>query len=120
MEITKESTEGSMPRIPNYVLETALIIYYSYSEIGNAQIQELFKREKSKSRLSPNTVVKLKDIAKKQMRKDGKFAFRPNFVNTKSAFKAWGVNIPEIEDGYKKLQKLSLLKTKYGKDKENI
>ena len=41
---------------------TALIIYYSYPEIGNAQIRELFG-----SQLSPNTVVRLKNLAREQM-----------------------------------------------------
>ena len=89
-------------RSPN--LSTALIIYYSYSEIGNAQIRELFG-----SQLSPNTVVRLKNLAREQMDEDGKLAFRPDCVNTKSAFKAWGIDISEMEEGFKKLQKLKLI-----------
>lgn len=42
------------------------------------------------------------------MDKDGKLAFRPGYVNTKSAFTAWGIDITEVEEGFKKLQKLKL------------
>lgn len=83
---------------------TALKIYYSYCEIGNAEIRQLFG-----SQLSPTTLVRLKDIAREQMDKDGKYAYRPTYVNTKSAYRAWGINIEEIESGYKKLQRLNLM-----------
>ena len=97
---------SGMPRVPNCTPETALIIYHSYPEIGNAQIRELFGEG-----LSPSTISKLKVLARKQMREDGKLAFRPTYVNTKSAYKAWGIDVFEVEEGFKKLQKLKLIKT---------
>lgn len=95
---------SEMPRIRCPDITTALIIYYSYSEIGNAQIKELFG-----SNMSPNTITRLKELAREQMNIDEKLAFRPGYVNTKSAFKAWGIDITEAEEGYKKLQKLKLV-----------
>ena len=95
---------SGMPRVPNYAPATALIIYYSCNEIGNKEIRQLFG-----SQLSPNTIVRLKSLARKQMQEDSKLAFRPNVVNTKSAYKAWGIDITEVEEGYKKLQKLKLV-----------
>lgn len=93
-----------MPRIPNYEPATALIIYYSHNEIGNKEIRQLFG-----SQLSPNTIVRLKNLAREKMQEDNRLAFRPNVVNTKSAYKAWGIDIVEVEEGFKKLQKLKLV-----------
>lgn len=97
------SVNTSIPRIRCPDAKTALLIYYSYPEIGNAQIKELF------GSISPNTIVRLKELAREQMTIDGKLAWRANYVNTQSAFKAWGLNVAELEESFKKLQKLKLI-----------
>ena len=93
-----------MIRIKNPNLSVALKIYYTYPEIGNAEITRLFN-----GHISRPSIVKLKELAREQMDKDDKLAFRPTYVNTKSAFKAWGIDISETEEGFKKLQKLKLI-----------
>lgn len=97
---------SGMPRVRCSNIKTALLIYYSYSEIGNAQIKELFGE-----RISPSTIVRLKELAREQMRIDDKPAFYPTCVNTKSAYKAWGIDIDAAESDYKHLQKLKLINT---------
>ena len=94
---------SGMPRVRSPEPKETLTIYNSYSEISNSQIRMLFGRQ-----LSGNTITKLKNLAREQMDKDGKLAFRPGYVNTKSAFTGWGIDITEVEEGFKKLQKLKL------------
>lgn len=93
-----------MIRLANPDLATVLEIYYTCSEIGNKEIQQLWG-----GHISKPSIVRLKNLAREQMEKDGKFASRPTYVNTKSAFKAWGIDITEAEEGFKKLQKLKLV-----------
>lgn len=95
-----------MIRLANPDLAMVIEIYYSCPEIGNKEIRQLWN-----GKISSPSIVKLKDLAREQMAKDGKLAFRPGYVNTKSAFKAWGINIVEVEEGFKKLQKLKLVGT---------
>lgn len=93
----------TMPRVRSPEPKDVLMIYNSYCETGNPQIRTLF------GQISGNTIVKLKNLAREQMDKDGKLAYRPGYVNTKSAYTAWGIDIAEAESGYKKLQRLKLL-----------
>lgn len=93
-----------MVRLANPDLATVIEIYYSCTEIGNSEIKRLWG-----GKISRPSIVKLKNLAREQMREDNKPALRPNYVNTKSAYKAWGIDITEVEEGYKKLQKLKLV-----------
>ena len=103
---TTNSGGEDMVRLGNPDIATVLEIYYTCPEIGNKEIMQLWG-----GRISKPSIVKLKDLARKQMREDGKLAFRPTYVNTKSAYKAWGIDVFEVEEGFKKLQKLKLIKT---------
>lgn len=93
-----------MVRLANPDLATVIEIYYSCAEIGNSEIKRLWG-----GKISRPSIVKLKNLAREQMREDNKPALRPNYVNTKSAYKAWGIDIVEVEEGFKKLQKLKLV-----------
>lgn len=93
-----------MLRLANPDLATVIEIYHSCSEIGNSEIIKLWG-----GKISRPSIVRLKNLAREQMRKDNKLAFRPTYVNTKSAYKAWGIDIVEAENGYKHLQELKLV-----------
>lgn len=93
-----------MVRLANPDLATAIEIYYSCAEIGNSEIKRLWS-----GKISRPSICRLKNLAREQMRADNKLSFRPNYVNTKSAYKAWGIDITEVEEGYRRLQKLKLV-----------
>lgn len=78
--------------------QIAIKLYYSYSELSNANIRELF------GQLSPATIVKLKEKARQVMIELGKPIYNANYVNTECAFKAWGIDIDNLERCYKKLK----------------
>lgn len=81
-------------------LETALEIYYSYSEIGNAEIRRLF------GKLSNATIVKLKRLVHEKMAEMEKPIYNPTSVNTEVAYMVWGLDINKMEANYKKLVRL--------------
>ena len=89
-------------RIPQPTsLETAIRIYYTYIEIGNAEITALFG-------VKGQTVLKLKKLAKEQMDVDGVPSWNTLKVNTKCAYQAWGLDIDDLENRYDKLKKLAV------------
>jgi len=90
----------NIPKITN--ISTAIRIYYSYPEIGNAEITELFGKR------SPQTVSKLKEVVKNKMMEDGKPRFHPHRVNTTTAFEVWGLDISDLEHRQEKLKRLGL------------
>lgn len=51
---------------------------------------------------------RLKKAAEKVMDEEDVIRWSPNKINTKSAFKAWGLDIADLESRYKKLQKLGI------------
>lgn len=81
-------------------IATALEIYYSYSEIGNAEIRRLF------GKLSNSTVVKLKRLAQEKMVELEKPVYNALSVNTEVAYEVWGLDIKKMETNYKKLMRL--------------
>ena len=83
-------------------LDTALMIYYKYPEIGNKEIISLFGRRSSA------TISKLKRVVKDEMYKKGVFSYGSNKVNTSVAFSVWGLNITDMEKRMKKLKELDL------------
>jgi hypothetical protein len=82
--------------------ETILRIGLEYTEIGNAEIRELF------GRISSSTIVRLKNEARKLQTESDVLTWYPNHVNTKLAFKAWGLDVEDAERRYKKLKALGL------------
>ena len=83
-------------------IETALKIYYEYSELGNKEITTLFGQRSSA------TVSKLKQIVKDEMCKKGIYSYGANKVNTEVAYAVWGINISDLEKRMKKLKELNL------------
>ncbi|MCL2546293.1 MAG: hypothetical protein FWE06_03745 [Oscillospiraceae bacterium] len=83
-------------------IENALHIYYRHAELGNKEITILFGQR------SPNTLSKLKKIAKDEMREREMMSFGSNTVNTVVAFEVWGIDVKDLEHRMKKIKQLKL------------
>lgn len=89
-------------RIPPITsLKTAIELYYSRTELGNSDIEELFGKH------STATVSRLKRKARQKMVELNVPTWNGNRVNTTAAFEAWGLDVKDLERRYKKLQELS-------------
>jgi hypothetical protein len=86
---------------PTDNLKLIIEMYYSKFELASQDIKELFNG------CSDSSVDKLKKVARKQMVEDGAIPWDSRCVVTASAFKAWHINIDEIE---KRALKISTLK----------
>lgn len=84
-------------------VKNALRIYYEKTELGNKEIAELFG---TKAR---STIGKIKKIAQEKMAEENTPFWDPRSVNTEVAFRAWGLNIDNLERRYKKLKSLGLI-----------
>lgn len=83
-------------------VEKAVKIYYSFTEISNKEIKELFS-------CGANTAIKLKRIAKEKMAEKKTRCWDSKNVDTETAYIAWGLDIHKLEE---KLKKLNQLKAK--------
>lgn len=83
-------------------IDIALRIYYSYPEIGNKQIRELF------GNLSNSTVTKYKRAVVDRQIENNVKTMGLNTVDTITAYEVWGIDVNSLEWRRKKLQKLGL------------
>lgn len=83
-------------------IDIAIKIYYENSEIGNAEIAELF------GKMSSSTAVRLKKDVQKVMADRGVESYRAHTVNTEIAYEVWGLNIADLERRRAKLKKLDI------------
>ena len=90
----------NIPQITD--IDTAISIYYRYPEIGTNEIVKIF-RKRSKS-----TVGRLKKIAQNRMTEDNIYTYGMYKINTECAYKAWGIDVEDLEKRRNKLQKLGL------------
>lgn len=90
----------NIPQITD--IETALRIFYLYPEIGTKEMLLLFTQR------SKATINRLKKLARKQMLDDRIQAHGMYKVNTKAAFKAWGIDVTDLENRRNKLMELGL------------
>jgi len=90
----------NVPQIKS--IKNALKIYYSNSEIGNKEINELFGRR------STATISRLKNMVKNEMLKKNIFSYGMYKINTAIAFNVWGIDIEDLEKRMKKLKELSI------------
>ena len=84
-------------------ITTAIRIFYSYTEIGNKQIEELF------GKVSSRTQSLLKQKARAVMVERGKETANPFNVNTICAYDSWGLDVPDMEKRLTKLKKLGFV-----------
>ena len=71
-------------------IETAVKIFYTYPELGTAEIQQLFN-------CGRNSAVKLKAIAREKQKEKGLIPYSDSSVNTRCAYEAWGIDIEDLE-----------------------
>lgn len=83
-------------------IDNALHIYYRHPEIGTKEITELFTKH------SKSSINRLKKLAYQQMLEDDVCSHGMYKVNTKSAYKAWGLDIEDLENRRGKLIALGL------------
>lgn len=89
-----------VPQVKN--ARIALSVYYSKSEIGNADIKMLF------GDMGQERITKLKVVARERMREENCPTYNARYVNTECAYKAWGIDVKRLERGIEKLEKLGL------------
>lgn len=94
-----KSNNVRVPQISS--LKTAVELYYSKTELSNADIESLF------GKCSSATVWRLKQRAREKMAELSVPTWNSNFVNTAAAFESWGLNIHDLEHRYKKLKEIS-------------
>ena len=90
----------NIPQITD--IDTAINIYYRYPEISTKEIIQLFKKH------SKGTVSRLKKLAQKRMIEDDIYSLGMYKINTECAYKAWGIDVNDLERRRYKLQKLGL------------
>ena len=89
-----------VPQLKN--LRVGITLYYSRLELSNTDIKALF------GGIGSARIVSLKRLVKESMPEGALYLTNPLYVNTKYAFKAWGLDIEEIEKNYNRLIKLGL------------
>lgn len=80
-------------------LQTALDIYYNNYELGTAEVKKLFD-------CSDSTAIRLKRQVREVQKKQGMMTFSNGNVNTKLAYKVWGIDIADIEKRVMRYQKI--------------
>lgn len=83
-------------------IDTALRIYYTYPEIGNKEIKELFGIKDS------NTVCRYKKAVQAAQTERETKTSRMFSVNTEVAYEVWGIDVVGLEKRRKKLKELGL------------
>lgn len=81
--------------------EKALKLYYTKTEIDNADIRELFD-------CNISTATRLKNQVKVEMAKTGVKTWLPKNVDVQTAYKVWHIDVDNLE---KRLVKLTKLKS---------
>lgn len=84
-------------------IDTALYVYYTYPEIGNKEIRELF------GSLSSATVSKYKRAVQEEQIKQNVKTCQMNTINTELAYVVWGIDVADLERRKEKLNKLGLV-----------
>ena len=90
----------NIPQITD--IDTAILIFYRYPEISTKEIIQLFNK------CSKSTVSRLKKLAYRQMIEDEKYTLGMYKINTESAYRAWGIDVEDLEKRRSKLNRLGL------------
>lgn len=92
-----ETENKRIPQIPN--IKKAIYIYYAKIELATRDIKELFG-------CCSTSASRLKKIAMGYINEHGVVIWDAGRVNTKAAYEAWGLDIKDLEDRQKKLEKM--------------
>ena len=83
-------------------VKQAILTFYNKTELRNGDIKELF------GDVSPRRLYALKEKAKEVERAEGIEKWNACAVNTKAAYKAWGIDVTELERRLLRLRRLGL------------
>lgn len=92
------------PNIKN--IDAAVRLYYEKFELSSKDIRLIFDTK------STATESKLKNMVREEMAKEGRLPWDSHNVPTDIAFKAWGLEIADLERRRAKLVKLGLIQEK--------
>ena len=81
-------------------VEAAVELYYSTTELSNADIRRIFGTDCS------DTVQRFKKPVLKEMAAQNVMTWAAAHVDTRCAFEAWGIDIKDLEARLAKLRKL--------------
>ena len=84
-------------------IETAIRIYYSHPEIGNAEIVQLF------GKIAGSTISMYKKAVLEEQAKRGVKTSYWHSVNTENAYEVWGIDVEDLLRRRAKLKKLGML-----------
>lgn len=91
-------------RIPEITsIQVAYEMYLKNNTLSNAKVKELFNN------VSDATIQRLKALARERMLKDNVPIMNARLVSTDTAYKAWGIDIVDVEKRYNKLVKLGYI-----------
>lgn len=91
-------------RIPQVrSIEGAVRLYYEKNELSSDDVKRLFGVHSSA------TVAKLKNLARERMAAENVPVWDARNINTRVAFKAWGLDISDLEQRLRKLRELKAL-----------
>lgn len=79
--------------------EKAIELYYTKTEIDNAEIRELFS-------CNSTTATRLKKSVQEEMARKEVRTWLPKNIDVKTAFDVWCINVEDLEKRLAKLQKL--------------
>ena len=80
-------------------IETAVSIYYTYPELGSAEVCRLFG-------CSTSSATRLKAKARDYQKQKDVITYSDSNVNTKCAYEAWGIDIADLEKRLLKYQRI--------------
>ena len=92
-------TRVRVPQLQN--IPDAIRIFYEKHELTNKDIRELFG-------CCSTTAYRLKEMAKEKMGEDVPI-WNALAVNTENAYRAWGIEIEDLERRYQKLRKYGMV-----------
>lgn len=88
-------------RIPQIKsISIAIRLFYAKTELTNSDIKTLF------GELANSTIARLKDKVRQQMVEDNVTVWNAQRVNTAAAYKAWSLDINDLQMRYEKLKEL--------------
>lgn len=87
---------------PFVSINEAIRIYYTYPELGNKEIKELF------GNLANSTISHYKKEVREMQSEKGIKTSQKNAVNTEVAYEVWGIDVADLERRRKKLKELGI------------
>lgn len=95
-----ETENKRIPQIP--CIKKAIYIYYAKIELATRDIRNLFS-------CCSTTATRLKNIAMEHITEQKIPIWDAGRVNTKAAYEAWGLDIKDLEERQKKLEKIEVI-----------